>query len=168
MAGQKERPWTWSVRDPTSPEGRLAAHGDGLDGAEHPPPLDVLHVGHPSAVPQPHPDLDPGTCVLAPHRPLSAALEDSSGSDVPSWPLELTPRLWKASGSFLPPVVGFHFCRGGRLAAVGIRKKPPFSMGRGQEDPGLREAVGPALLAPIGRIMWLVGSDHLQIEPGFF
>ena len=136
MAGQKELPGLGSARVPVSPEGRLAAREAGLGGAEHPPPSDVLHVRHPFAVPQPHPGLDPGTWVLAPRRPLSVSLEDSSGSIVPNWPLELTPRLWKASGSFLPCVVGFHFCRGHKLAVVGIRKKLPSF--HGEKAGGLR------------------------------
>lgn len=72
----------------------------------------------------------------------------------PSWPLELIPGRG----------------RGGRLAVVGIRKKPPVFHGArvgGGHVPSQGGGVGPGLLAQTGRIMQCAESGHLQNEPGF-
>lgn len=97
--------------------------------------------------------------AFAPRRPLAASLEDSAGCDGPSWPLEVTPRLWGASGLFLPHGVSFRFCREDRLAAVGIRKKLPFFHGRGQGGPKLEGRGGPSSLGPDQPVLcWLRAS----------
>lgn len=113
--------------------------------AGQPPPSDILHGGHPSPGPQPTLTLILGP-VLAPHGLLCTSLEDSTGPAVPS----LAPDTLPGCGNlWLTPARGvrsFHFCRGDRLAVVGIRKKLPWGVGRVPRP----EAKGKGQPSPIG------------------